>query len=213
MNKKRTILAAVVLSLVLVVGGILAFFTDSDEKTNVFTIGTNVDITLNENSTWVAGSGANAGKYVSDDASSMTPGSYVAKSPTVTCVTGKRDAYVFVRVTSPIVDGQEVLTYTKGNDWVQVGSDDTTTESGKVIRVFAYASSVGGTNTLTTLTAGQTTTAAFGDVTINNYFGSDATKGALIQGNSYDLKVEAYGIQTTGMTATNLSGTWSNFGV
>ena len=211
MNKKRTIVAAVVLSLVLMVGGILAYFTDSDEKTNVFTIGTNVGITLNENATWVPGTGDNAEKYVSTDASNMTPGSYVAKKPTVTCLTGKRDAYIFVKVTSPIVGGQELLKYTKGDDWIQVGSDDTTTESGKVIRVFAYASKISGTDTLTTLTAGNTTPAAFGNVTINNYFATDSTKGELIAGNSYELKVQAYGIQTTGMTATDLAGTWANF--
>lgn len=211
MNKKRSILAAVVLSLVLVVGGILAYFTDSDERTNVFTIGTNVDIILSENQTWVAGTGSNAGKYVSENANNMAPGSYVDKSPTVTCEKGKSDVYVFVKVTSPIVDDEEVLTYTKENGWIQVGSDDTTTESGKVIRVYAYASEVSGTNTLTTLTGGQTTSPVFTGVTINEYFGSDSTKGALIQGNSYDLKVEAYGIQTEGMTATDLSGTWANF--
>lgn len=212
MNKKRTIVAAVVLSLVLVVGGILAFFTDSDEKTNVFTIGTNVDITLNENETWVLQeSGDNQGKYTSTNAASMYPGSYVAKSPTVTCKTGKSDCYVFIKVTSPIVGGQEVLTYEANSGWVKVGNDDTSVE-GQVTRVYAYASNVSGEDTLTTLSAGNTTsTAAFGNVTINNYFNEDATKGELIAGNSYDLKVEAFGIQTTGMTATDLSGTWANF--
>ena len=213
MNKKRTVVAALVLSLVLVVGGILAYFTDSDERTNVFTIGTNVDITLNENVAWVAGTGANADKYVSPDASSMYPGSYAAKEPTVTCVTGKRDCYVFVRVTSPIVDGVEVLTYEKGADWIQVGSDDTTTSAGNVIRVYAYASVVSSSATLTTLTSAQTTTPVFGNVTINNHFNQNATKGAIIAGNSYDLKVEAYGIQTTGMTATDLATTWGLFNV
>ena len=47
MKKNRTIIAAVVLLLVFVVGGTIAYFTDNDTKTNTFTIG-NVDITLTE---------------------------------------------------------------------------------------------------------------------------------------------------------------------
>ena len=47
MKKKKTILAALVLLLVVAVGGAIAYFTDTDTKTNTFTIG-NVDISLTE---------------------------------------------------------------------------------------------------------------------------------------------------------------------
>lgn len=211
MSKIKGIVFILVLALVLTVGGILAYFSDSEEKTNVFTVGTNVDIVLNENATWVQGTGVNQGKYVSTEATSMYPGSYVAKSPTVTCVAGKRACYVFVKVTSPMVNGVEVLTYTKGTGWIQVGSDDTTTVAGSVVRVYAYASVVSSSNTLTSLAPGYTTTAVFGNVTINSYFGTTQSRGELIAGNSYEMEVEAYAIQTTGITATDLAGTWANF--
>ena len=42
MKKKKTILAAAVLLLMLAVGCAIAYFTDTDQKTNTFTIG-NVD--------------------------------------------------------------------------------------------------------------------------------------------------------------------------
>ena len=47
MKKRKTIIAAVVLLLVFVVGRAVAYFTDTESVTNTFTIG-NVDITLTE---------------------------------------------------------------------------------------------------------------------------------------------------------------------
>lgn len=50
MNKKKIVvlIASIVMICTLAVGGTLAYFMDTDAKTNVFTVG-NVDITLNEN--------------------------------------------------------------------------------------------------------------------------------------------------------------------
>ena len=47
MSKKRAILAAVVLALVLCIGGVLAYFSDSEKATNTFTVG-NISIQLTE---------------------------------------------------------------------------------------------------------------------------------------------------------------------
>ena len=47
MKKNKTFLAAIVLLLLFVVGGAVAYFTDTDSKTNTFTIGS-VDIDLIE---------------------------------------------------------------------------------------------------------------------------------------------------------------------
>ena len=48
MNKKKGIAVAVVLLLILLIGGMLAYFTDTDTKDNVFTLGKDIDITLTE---------------------------------------------------------------------------------------------------------------------------------------------------------------------
>jgi predicted ribosomally synthesized peptide with SipW-like signal peptide len=45
MNKKKSIAVAIVLALVLLIGGMLAYFTDKDTKTNTFTIGDDIEIT------------------------------------------------------------------------------------------------------------------------------------------------------------------------
>ena len=48
MKKKKSVLVSGLLLLVLVIGGLLAYFTDTDTATNIFTIGDDVDISLTE---------------------------------------------------------------------------------------------------------------------------------------------------------------------
>lgn len=76
MNKKKILALCLIVCLLAtaVVGGTLAYFTDSDEATNTFTVG-NVDIDLTEPK-WEAG-----GK---DEAVDAYPGEALAKDPTVT---------------------------------------------------------------------------------------------------------------------------------
>ncbi len=89
MKKKITAIALVVcLVAVAVVGGSLAYFTDTDKAENTFTVG-NVDITLTEPN-W-EGSG-------SQDAPEVYPGEPLAKDPTVKN-TGANPCFVRVKVT------------------------------------------------------------------------------------------------------------------
>ena len=86
MKKKITALCLVVALLALMlVGGTLAYFTDTDEATNTFTMG-NVAIELTED----------AWNY-EDSAAKLMPGTVYAKDPTVTN-TGSEDAYLFLDV-------------------------------------------------------------------------------------------------------------------
>lgn len=84
MKKKMLALSLVVILLTLVVGGTLAYFTDSDQAENVFTVG-NVKIELNENN------------WVEENALLVYPGESVAKDPTV-ANTGNNPCYVRVKV-------------------------------------------------------------------------------------------------------------------
>ena len=76
MNKKKILALCLIVCLLAtaVVGGTLAYFTDSEEATNTFTVG-NVDIDLTE-PTWDA-----TGKAEAKD---VYPGEALAKDPTVT---------------------------------------------------------------------------------------------------------------------------------
>ena len=98
MKKKKTILAALVLLLVVAVGGAIAYFTDTDTKTNTFTIG-NVDISLTEDG-WDALADAN-NNDIPDVAEDMMPGESVTKDPTINNLSTKNPAYVFAKVEVP----------------------------------------------------------------------------------------------------------------
>lgn len=86
MNKRKIVLLAVALMMVAILGfgGTLAYLTDYETATNVFTVG-NVDITLNE---------------VFEEGSKLIPGIDVNKDVTVTNV-GTEPAFVRVHVAIP----------------------------------------------------------------------------------------------------------------
>lgn len=95
MTKRKILALALTLCMaaILIVGGTLAYFTDTERKDNVFTVG-NVDITLTEPN-WDANG--------SEDAPEAYPGEALAKDPTVTN-TGANPCFVRIKV-----EGWEVL--------------------------------------------------------------------------------------------------------
>ena len=117
MNKKKILVLAVSVCLVaiLAIGGTLAYFTDTDAKTNTFTVG-NVDITLTEPN-W-EGTG-------SQDAPEVYPGEPLAKDPTVEN-TGSNPCFVRIKVTgldclapaSNITYRTDYMTGKLGDNWV-----------------------------------------------------------------------------------------------
>lgn len=118
MTKRKITLVALSLALIaiLAVGGTLAYFIDSDEKTNTFTVG-NVDITLTEPN-WDA-----TGKAEAEDA---YPGEPLAKDPTVNNI-GKNPCFVRIKITgwdclAPAGDITYRTDYEKnklGDNWVE----------------------------------------------------------------------------------------------
>lgn len=87
MKKKLTlVVTSVLLVAALVIGGTLAYFTDTTEtKTNEFTVG-NVDIELTEPA-WNA-----------DELHNLMPGATFEKDPTITVQEKSQDAWVFMEV-------------------------------------------------------------------------------------------------------------------
>lgn len=85
MSKKSLILVvSLVLALTMGLGGTLAFFTDRDSETNIFTVG-NVDIDLTEDF---------------EQGAELVPGKEIEKKPVITNV-GNNDAYVWMTVAVP----------------------------------------------------------------------------------------------------------------
>lgn len=117
MKKKITAIALVVcLVAVAIVGGSLAYFTDTDKATNTFTVG-NVDIDLTEPGWTSSGS---------QDAPEVYPGEPLAKDPTVENI-GDNPCFVRIKVTgldclapaSAITYRTDYVTDKLGDNWVK----------------------------------------------------------------------------------------------
>ena len=214
MKKKKTILAAAVLLLMLAVGGAIAYFTDTDQKTNTFTIGS-VDITLTEDG-WDALEDANDND-IPDAAEDMMPGESVTKDPLINNVSTKNPAYVFAKVevpcttiVAPATTSEELFTYTTNAGWTELSTAAVAcTSGGTATHVYYYGT--GGT--LTTLA--KATSATTPTSTSNPLFSTITLLGTL-KGNEglsgeKQVVVTGYGIQTEGLTSAAPADVWANF--
>ena len=204
MSRKKLIITGVVLAVVVLIGGLLAYFTDTTEVThNTFTVGDKVSITLTE--TWNAknGEGLSAGKNVE-------------KVPVINNTSTTTSAYVFMKVVVPkYYDGTnwvEAFSYTTNSGWSEVASNLNSGTSTSAVHMYAYAANAS-SGTMTTLAHSASTTALFNSVTFltgkDNSFAftpvasySASPTGAEVL-NSMDLDLTGYAIQTNGLTKTN----------
>lgn len=214
MKKKKTILAALVLLLVVAVGGAIAYFTDTDTKTNTFTIG-NVDISLTEGG-WDALEDAN-NNHIPDVAEDMMPGESVTKDPTINNLSTKNPAYVFAKVevpcttiVAPATTSEELFTYTTNAGWTELSSAaEACTSGGTATHVYYYGTG----ETLTALA--KAANASTPTPTSNPVF-SSVTLRSTLKGNegltgNKNIVVTGYGIQTEGLTSTAPADVWGNF--
>ena len=214
MKKNRTIIAAVVLLMVFVVGGAIAYFTDIDTKTNTFTIGS-VDITLTEDG-WDA-LADNNNNSIPDAAEDMMPGDSVTKDPLINNVSTKNPAYVFIKVevpcttiVAPATTSEELFTYTVNAGWTELSSAAVAcTSGGNATHVYYYGSN----GTLTQLnkaadssTPTPTTNPLFSSITLRS-----TLKGNEGLTDQKQVVITGYGIQTTGLSSTTPTDVWANF--
>lgn len=201
MKKYKTIIAVVIMVLVFIVGGAVAFFTDTDTKTNVFTVG-NVDITLTEPN-WDDTDTNSDG--VPDAAEGLMPGDSVNKDPLITN-TGSSDAYVFTKVEIPCTSdasAEEIFTYTINSGWYLMTNGSCT--NGTATKIYAYGSSSAMT-ALPSTSGSNTTPTLFDTISLNSTI--DGTETGL--GGNKSVVVTGYGVQTTGLgSATTPSAIWT----
>ena len=190
MNKKKSIAVAAILAVVLLIGGLLAYFTDTDTKTNVFTLGDNVEISLSETA-WVAANGEG-----------IHPGANIAKNPIITNDSTTTPAYVFAEIIVPCYDSNAdgtaddaLFTLNSiGSGWTLINTSAVNTTNKTITYVYAY-----GTNTaMTALAKNTSTSAVFTSVTLK----STLTEAQKATAGTTNIVVHAYGIQTDGLGVT-----------
>lgn len=207
-RKKFTVIAA--LAAVMLIGGISAYFTSTDNAENTWTVG-NVEIDLQE---------PGYDQFNEIEAENMTPNEVIHKDPQVKN-TGANDAYVFVKVAIPKAnvtvasqDGhkqdaalQELFDYGINNGWVKVAED--TSAADKNVYVFAYGTESECTvlpkNEFTSVlfknteAEGAAEAGAVGMITFKNVIEGQGLENMMLK-----IPVEAYGIQTTDLTAADV---------
>ena len=224
MNRKKIIAAAIVLVLVLAIGGILAYFTDVKTESNKFKMGS-VSIVVDEPG-WPKG-----------ETVDIVPGQEVDKDPLV-INKGDGNVYAFVEVIIPRASVKvgnatqpaltELFTLRHITDattgataeginagWVEIESAKVETPT-TVTHVFAY-----GTATQLTPIAAPTpaatpgeeptyqqSTKVFDKVKFVDVKETAHGQTGSIQGNDYEVVVRGYGIQADGLSSKVPSEVW-----
>ena len=208
--------AAVALAAVLAAGGVMAYFTDTEEKVNHFTVGS-VEIELEEPEWEKKPDEDDDG--VPDEAEDLLPVQTIAKDPQISN-TGTNDAFVFAVVQIPCrdiitanTDGTknpramtDLFSYRVNTSWSSLGMYQVTDEKGAVTaRKYLYAYAPEGEK-CTVLKPGETTEPVFESVTFVN-----AVEGQGLESTAFDLEISAYGIQTTDLNGGEgtPAGVWS----
>lgn len=174
MKRKITALCLVVALLaVAVVGGTMAYFTDTDEATNVFTIG-NIKIELLED-------GMDPADYNQIlSGKTIVPGQEISKEVTVKNISDKDDAYVRVKITVP----SKLIPVWADNyttDWDVISS---TKEGENTVYVLGYKK---------VLEAGQETSACLAKIMMDKY-----STQADFTGSTLNVPVYVEAIQAVG---------------
>ena len=205
MKKGKLILAAVALLALFFIGGTMAYFTDTKQVTNTFTLG-DVKITLTEPS------------YVANNSNGLMPGAVIPKDPIITNV-GTSSAYVFMKITEPCYDGNKIFDYQINAAWSVVsgagtacgasGSGVTTAET-----VYAYGTSAQMTE-LPVTSGSNATPALFSQVTLKSTLTQTEVEALntwdATAGNDIKIVVDGYAIQKDNLGSTASATVWTNF--
>lgn len=189
-NKKLAKATAVcALAGVMLIGGAMAYFTDTDTATNEFTVG-KVSIDLTEPG-WTP-------------PENITPNQEITKDPKITN-DGVNSAYVFLQVKVPTKsvitaneDGtknpeevKELFTYQVKPGWTELGTAADEEIGGQDYKVHTYV--YGTAEACTALDKGVTTSSSlFDSIKFINVI-----EGEGLEETQLDVIVDAYGIQTT----------------
>ena len=199
MKKRKLLLAAIALLLVFGIGSTIAYLTDTQSQTNVFTMG-KVDITLSE------------GNWNENNAKGMVPGQTVVKEPTITNV-GESKAYVFIEVKEPCVNGKKVFDYTLNTGWVPkdgTAAACAANSDSDITTVYAYGSA----SEMTVTQKNDVTAKLFDNVTLNTTLNTadlDELSARDTTNHRVNVVVTGYGIQSESLGAISPTDVWAKY--
>ena len=211
MKKKSILMAAIAVMLVavLVVGGTLAYFTDTKSATNTFTVG-DVKIKLDESNV----NDPNGDRVTSNEYTGMLPGIQYKKDPVVTN-TGKNGAYVRAVVT--IENGMNWLGLYNENVWTAPQAEAfmklicNKMGDGWSLEDYDYVTNAerGSTDFVAVLkydgvlAAGKATTAMFENIMLPANATTNDITTRVAQNGVFHIDVVAQAIQADGFTSWN----------
>lgn len=214
-NRWKSAVIIGTMAVLAVSGGILAYFTDTEEKVNNFTVGS-IEIELSEPA-WESKPDADD-NGVPDEAENILPLQTITKDPRVKN-TGNNDAYMFLTVEIPCRnvitvndDGTknaqamtELYQYTPDTSWYYLGKCPVNDDGGNQVAVkhlYAYADD---RRACTTVSPKETTTPLFQSVTFVNLM-----EGQGLDGGPLEIDINAYAIQTSNLDegTTDANNIW-----
>ena len=183
MKKKIvSVCLAVCLLATAIIGTTLAYFTDTAEVTNTFTVG-NVDITLDETDVDIYGVKESETRVTKNEYK-LIPGLDYIKDPVVTVNAGSEECYVFVRVNNTLShieskaeDYVSIATQMENNGWSLLNDTDST--------LFVYEATV--------------TASADVKLPVFNSFTIDAALESITKPG--DIEITAYAVQAEGFAS------------
>lgn len=180
-NKKLvTLLVCAVVMTVGAISATMAYFTDSEQATNTFTVG-HVDITLDEAKVDELGTPIAGADRVTENEYKLIPGSTYLKDPTVHVTADSDDCWLFVTVDNQIEaleGGKTIATQMAEKGWTQMGMY-------KEVPLYKYADIVHASDDII----------IFGEFTID---GETTDKIDLQENKDSKITVIAYAIQAAG---------------
>lgn len=203
-NRWKSAVIIGTMAVLAVSGGILAYFTDTEEKVNNFTVGS-IEIELQEPA-WESKTDTDQ-DGVPDEAENILPLQTITKDPRVKN-TGNNDAYMFMTVEVPCKnvitvndDGTknaqamtELYQYTADTSWYYLGKCPVNDGEGNQVAVkhlYAYANE---RKSCVSVAPGESTTPLFQNVTFVNLM-----EGQGVDKQPLEIDIDAYAIQTSNL--------------
>lgn len=203
-KKWKICVLAGLLAALTAIGGVAAYFTDTDTSVTTFTVG-KIEIDLQEPA-WEEKEDANA-NGIPDEAEKMEPAQTITKDPFVEN-TGTNAAYIFLTVETPYrslvtvnADGTKnqekevaLYSYESNTNWVLLGTTyemDVDNNYVSEKKLYAYAKEDGN---CISLKPGVSTNTLFDTVTMAN-----VVEGQMLESQTFEQTIVAYGIQTSNL--------------